>query len=187
MNVFYLDKDPKKCAEMHCDKHVVKMIIEYAQLMSTAHRMLDGTMWTDKTANGRSIKRWKHPSEHLDAKLYKASHVNHPSAIWVRESRANYDWMYQMWYELCLEYTKRYGRTHATFEKLETALQSPPLNIRDSVFSEPPPAMPDYCKEKTSISSYRKYYILEKKAFAKWKNAITPTWFIEENYANVLL
>ena len=59
MNIFYLDNDVAKCAEMHCDKHVVKMISEYAQLMSTAHRMLDGEEYIDKTANGRKIKRWR--------------------------------------------------------------------------------------------------------------------------------
>ena len=59
MNIFYLDPDPKTCAEMHVNKHVVKMIIEYAQLMSTAHRILDGQEYIDKTANGRNIKRWR--------------------------------------------------------------------------------------------------------------------------------
>jgi hypothetical protein len=183
MNIFYLDNDPKICAEMHCDKHVVKMIIEYAQLMSTAHRMLDGTEWTDKTANGRNIKRWRHPSTYLDATLYKASHVNHPSAIWTRQSQANYEWLYQMWIQLCFEYTIRYKKTHAPFEKLATALRYAPVNIPSGEFSEPPPAMPDYCKEATVIASYRKYYIMEKQAFAKWKNAITPKWFKESNYA----
>lgn len=178
MNVFFLDSNPETCAKAHCDKHVVKMIIEYAQLMSTAHRMLDGTEWTDRTANGRRIKRWKHPSEHFDAKLYKASHVNHPSAVWVRQSRANYDWLYSMWYNLCFEYTIRYGKVHATFEKLATALQFAPINIRDTVFSEPPPAMPDDCKIKgDSVASYKKYYIQEKAGFAKWTKRQIPEWF----------
>ena len=55
MNIFYLHKDPKVCAEQHLDKHVVKMLIEYAQLMSTAHRMLDGVMYQGKTKAGRNI------------------------------------------------------------------------------------------------------------------------------------
>ena len=55
MNIFYLDNDPIKSAELHCDKHVVKMIIEYAQLMSTAHRVLDGELYEDRTANNRRI------------------------------------------------------------------------------------------------------------------------------------
>jgi len=80
MNIFYLDRDPRKCAEMHLDKHCVKMIIEYAQLMSTAHRVLDGTEYYDKTANGRKIKRWRLPDER-EARLMKASHMNHPSVF----------------------------------------------------------------------------------------------------------
>jgi len=178
MNVFYLDSDPLKCAQEHCDKHVVKMIIEYAQLMSTAHRMLDGEMYLDKTANGRSIKRWLHPSPHFEQKFYKASHVNHPSAIWVRQSKANYKWMYDMWFQLCLEYTHRYGKTHATFTKLASALSFTPINIPDGEFFEPPPAMPDDCKIKgDSIASYKKYYIQEKTYFAKWTKRSIPEWF----------
>ena len=70
MNVFFLDKDPKLAAEYHCDKHVVKMLIEYAQLMSTAHRVMDGEEWYDRTANNRRIKRWKHPDSEMDKVLY---------------------------------------------------------------------------------------------------------------------
>jgi hypothetical protein len=73
---------------MHCNKHVVKMIIEYAQLMSTAHRMIDGTEYNDLSVNGRRIKRWRHPE--LDDVLMKASHVHHPSNVWVRQSDSNY-------------------------------------------------------------------------------------------------
>ena len=58
MNIFYLNKDPKICAEQHCDKHVVKMIVEYAQLLSTAHRVIDGEEYEDRSKNNRKIKRW---------------------------------------------------------------------------------------------------------------------------------
>jgi hypothetical protein len=58
MNIFYLDPNPKICAEMHVDKHVCKMVIEYAQLLSTTHRVLDGEMYIGKTVNNRNIKRW---------------------------------------------------------------------------------------------------------------------------------
>jgi len=61
MNIFYLDKDPIKAAEMSCDKHVCKMIIESAQMLSTAHRIIDGVEYYGKTSNGRKIKRWTHP------------------------------------------------------------------------------------------------------------------------------
>ena len=66
MNIFYLHPNTKTCAQHHCDKHVVKMIIEYAQLMSTAHRVLDGELYVDKTANNRRIKRWRLPAQHME-------------------------------------------------------------------------------------------------------------------------
>ena len=75
MNIFYLHKDPEISAKMHCDKHVVKMIIEYAQLMSTAHRILDGDEYEGKTKIGRRIRRWKHPNENVENTIYKASHI----------------------------------------------------------------------------------------------------------------
>ena len=92
MNIFYLHKDPEISAKMHCDKHVVKMIIEYAQLMSTAHRILDGDEYEGRTKIGRRIRRWKHPNKNIENTIYKASHINHPSAVWARESVANYIW-----------------------------------------------------------------------------------------------
>ena len=58
MNLFYLHDNPKDCANMHVDKHCVKMILEYAQLLSTAHRVLDGNQVVGKTATGRNVKRW---------------------------------------------------------------------------------------------------------------------------------
>jgi len=181
MNVFYLDADPYIAAQYHCDKHVVKMIIEYAQLMSTAHRILDGNMYIDKTANGRSIKRWRINDDREDI-LYKASHVNHPSGVWCRSSKYNYDWLYQLFYYLCLEYTSRYKKIHKTEQLLSGILMAAPLNISDSKFSDPPPAMPNYCKiQNNSIASYRKYYIEEKNKFATWKNAI-PIWYTEKKY-----
>ena len=95
MNIFYLHKDPEIIsAKMHCDKHVVKMIIEYAQLMSTAHRILDGDEYEGRTKIGRRIRRWKHLNKNVENTIYKASHINHPSAVWTRESVANYIWLY---------------------------------------------------------------------------------------------
>ena len=82
MNIFYLDSSASQSAKLHCDKHVVKMIVEYAQLLSTAHRVLDGEMYIDNSS-GRKIKRWKHPDADFDSNLYKACFVNHPSAVWV--------------------------------------------------------------------------------------------------------
>lgn len=176
MNIFALDTDPAVAAKMHCDKHVCKMVIEYAQLMSTAHRMLDGELYNAKTASNRNIKRWRLEDER-EALLYKASHINHPSAIWVRETDSNYLWMYELFRELCSEYTYRYNRTHLTEKKLLRVLRTPPEGIRRGSLSTIPLAMPDYCKLSDTVESYRNYYIKEKKSFVNWKKREIPYWF----------
>ena len=96
MNIFYLHKKPEISAQLHCDKHVVKMIIEYAQMLSTAHRMLDGRPYVSQNLGGRRIQRWEHPNPNMEKVLYKASHINHPSAVWVRESAVQYQYMYDI-------------------------------------------------------------------------------------------
>ena len=168
MNIFYLNNDPKICAEMHLDKHVVKMILEYAQLLSTAHRVLDGTVSTRLSKSGR--KQQYYPlADERDNFLYSATHVNHPSAVWVRYSYENYEWLYKLFIALLDEYTHRYGRIHAT-ARLIDALYTPPIHIPKGIgFTEPTPAMPNEVKvlrevatdryEIDSIESYHKYYI----------------------------
>ena len=108
MNIFYLDHDVYNCAEMHNDKHVVKMILEYAQLLSTAHRFLDGTVSSGLSKTGRKQTRYV-LSDHREHVLYGATHINHPSAVWVRQSYDNYIWLSNMLIALCEEYTHRYG------------------------------------------------------------------------------
>jgi hypothetical protein len=190
MNIFYLDPDPKTCAEMHVSKHVVKMIIEYAQLMSTAHRVLDGEEYTDLTANGRRIKRWRMSDPFMESTLYKASHINHPSAIWCRENKNNYLYLHRLWEYLLQEYTYRYGRHHEC-EKLRAALYLRPENIKDGEFFPPTPAMPIDLKivaenplpgrKYDSLKSYHNYYIKDKIRFASWKGKVNsrniPEWF----------
>jgi hypothetical protein len=177
MNIFALHTDPVLSAQSHCDKHVVKMIIEYAQLMSTAHRVFDGSLYQGKTKNGRNIKRWLMPDEVLEEVVYKASHVNHPSGIWCRQTKANYDYLYTLWLSLCKEYTHRYGRIHLTQSKLEDILCNAPSNIPHGTLTELPQAMPDDAKMPNVIDAYRNYYRVYKKDFAKWTKRQTPEWF----------
>jgi len=181
MNVFYLDRDPVTAAKMHCDKHVVKMIIEYAQLMSTAHRVLDGEMYYGLTKNGRKIKRWKLNSN-MENILYKASHINHPSAIWARQSNNNYNWLYCLFTALCDEYTHRYGKVHETDRKLRDVLVTPPMNIEVGYKTQPPQAMPDDVKvDGDSLQAYKNYYNKYKVEFARWTNRNIPNW-METSY-----
>ena len=176
MNIFYLHEDPIQNAKWHIDKHIVKMPIEYAQLMSTAHRLLDGEMYLGKTAIGRNIKRWRLHDEREDI-LYKASHINHPSAIWVRESIENYFEMYKLYMAVLAEFTNRYGKIHGS-SKPSIALIRPPSNIPMVKGTQLPQCMPEICKVKNNpILAYRNYYIVEKNSFASWKNREIPEWF----------
>ena len=178
MNIFYLSKDASDCAQMHCDKHTVKMIIEYAQLLSTTHRVLDGDEYYDKTKNGRRIKRWRMDDHRLERNLYKASHINHCSNIWTRNSSNHYQWLLELWKYLCKEYTHRYERHHLTEIKLSDTLINHPKNITNNGFTDPPPAMPEYCKiQNNVVASYRKYYIFEKNSFVKWTKRPIPEWY----------
>lgn len=179
MNIFYLDHDVRKCAAMHNDKHTVKMILEYAQLLSTAHRILDGIESTVLSESGRKKKVWQLP-DYRNNVLYSATHANHPSAIWVRQSSENYLWLANLLIALCEEYTYRYGKTH----KVErdglcfVLLKNVPANIGNKGWSEPTPAMPDEVKiPGDSIASYRNYYINNKVHLANWKKRNIPQWF----------
>jgi len=159
MNIFYLDRDPKIAAQLACDKHVVKMILESAQMLCTAHRVIDGDCRAD------------------EAGFYKMVHKNHPSTIWTRTSKKNYDWHWKYFDALLKEYTHRYGKHHAT-ERLRNILFMPPLNIdREAPFTDPPQCMPDILKCEDTVLAYQSYYIVEKARFARWTKREVPTWF----------
>jgi hypothetical protein len=177
MNVFYLSNNPRVCAEYHCDKHVVKMIIEYAQLLSTTHRVIDGNPVEGRSKTGRRRTVYSLPDSR-DTTLYLTTHINHPSTAWVRQSSKHYDWLYSMWTELLAEYTTRYSKYHAC-GRLADALKQTPNNLKDNGYTDPPPAMPDHCKIPGDvIGSYRKFYITEKSRFATWKTQ-QPEWFVQ--------
>lgn len=176
MNIFYLDHDVDACATYHTDKHCIKMILEYAQLLSTAHRILDGKETIGKSKTGRKVKRWV-LDDNRESVLYSATHVNHPSAVWVRQSLENYIWLSDMLFALLKEYTYRYDKKHKC-ELLARHLGYPPLNIPHKPFTQPTPAMPDDVKiTGDSIGSYRNYYIKNKAHLANWKKRKTPEWY----------
>lgn len=182
MNIFYLHHNPKVCAEMHNNSHCVKMILETAQLLSTAHRVLDGQETAVITEKGRKAKRWILPDDRNDV-LYSATHMNHPSAVWCRQNKSNYYWLSLLLKELCIEYTHRYGKVHKCEQSgLVEKLRWTPNNIPIGEFTEPTPAMPDIYKVvNDSITSYRNYYNGAKTHLAKWKNRNIPEWFQEQS------
>lgn len=143
------------------------MILESAQLLSTAHRELDGDGWAD------------------EAGLYKRTHKNHPSAVWTRSSKPHYDWLYDHFVALCDEYSYRYDKTHKTDTKFRDALAYAPPSILHTKFEDPPQCMPDVYKHKNTVQAYRNYYTLDK-ANNDWfcynKKRKAPSWLKELSY-----
>jgi hypothetical protein len=177
MNMFYLHSDPKLCAEWAVDSHCVKMILESAQLLSTAHRVLDGIEYTDKTKTGRNVKRWRLDDWRED-KIYVATHINHPCSVWCRETSGNYRWLHDLMTHYCIEYTYRYGKTHKIEQTdLLAHLSMLPNNIKRADFTSPPSAMDaKYIISNEPITNYRNYYAVGKIHLHKWKNRKQPDW-----------
>ena len=164
MNIFFLSVNPAKCAKYHCNSHVVKMIVEYCQLLSTAHRVLD-------------------PPNDFHLLLYKATHANHPSAIWVRQGKKNYLWLHNLLSELCKEYTFRYGKIHkcessGLVQNLRTAPSKIPLGGSPLLL-----AMPDDVRFTADpVRSYRTFYAVHKKHLLTWTNRDMPAWLNKFGY-----
>lgn len=157
MNIFYLDENPKIAAEMQLDKHVVKMTVETAQLLCTAHHLL-GT--------------------YKDPALYKIAHKHHPCSKWVCESLENYEWLYWHFVSLAEEYTYRYGKKHLSDIKLREVLRCIPSNIPRIGPTKPAQAMPEEYKHLNPVVAYRNYYIGAKNKFAVWTKREKPDWFV---------
>ena len=181
MNIFYIDSDPRQCAEWMVDRHVIKMVLETAQLLSTAHRVLDGLevqLELEKHGKVRKKKVWVLDDDRNDV-LYNATHINHPSAIWCRESVENYNWLVDHLHALGQEYIYRYGKRHATIEKCFYPLQSPPHGLRAWDWTKPPSAMgPEFIISDDPVVNYRNYYKYGKAALHSWKNRQPPEWIL---------
>jgi hypothetical protein len=162
MNIFYFYDCPVLSAQAQPDKMLVKMPLETAQMLCTAHRELDGDKYADEVG------------------LYKRAYWNHPCTVWARESSANYFWLYKHFLALGKEYTFRYGKTHNSVDKLARALFKQPDNIKRIGMTPLAQAMPDKYKNDDPIKAYRDYCINEKH-YAKWeKGRAIPNWWHRE-------
>jgi len=162
MNIFFLDSCPVNSAQYLCDKHVVKMVLESAQLLSTAWRLLNKDFITDSI-------------------FYKITHKNHPCSVWVRNNSANYNWVCKHALALCYEYKYRYNKNHKCYPIIVLAnLNRPQFKIYTTYISKPPLAMPDKYKSENYVRSYRDYYLGEKMKFAKWTKRNIPFWIKEQ-------
>ncbi len=151
MNIFILDKDTEKCARFHCDKHVVKMILESAQLLSSALRISG-----------------------ID-QGYKLTHRNHPCSLWARESLSNWKWLRELATALNVEYRYRFSKeiNHKSFDVIESL---PLPRIEDQGVTPFAQAMPEIYRDKNAVKAYRRYYIAEKHNLFQWTRRKQPYW-----------
>jgi len=164
MNIFILSNTPKECAKQMLDKHVVKMPTESMQMISTIlhHHGIDSP--------------------------YKPVMLNHPCTIWARKSKQNFSFLWNHCYELCKEYTIRYGKTHKVEETLKeydyqiTKTYDLLPDIGRTPFAQ---AMPDKYKNEDAVKAYREYYLNEKYTFATWKTQ-EPDWWPDNHYNNMI-
>ena len=164
MNIFVLDQTPELCAKAHCDKHVSKMVLETAQLLSTCHRTVTPTDF---------------PPE-----AYRCSHLNHPCSVFVRDSASNYRWTFELFRELAAEFQRRYQKVHLSWQKLGHILTNPPKGLVDVGLTPFRLCMPDQFKvEGDAVQSYRNYYNGAKQHFAKWEHSPVPDWWNPTNLA----
>lgn len=153
MNIFILNTNPQQAAQDHCDQHVIKMILESAQMLSTAVRHHGGNA------------------------PYRPTHAKHPCTLWTQETRSNWLWLRELALHLNVEYQQRYKNTkpHKSWTVIE--------ELDDTVIPEGPltpfaQAMPDQYKHPDPVTAYRQFYCGDKASFAEWKYSETPTWFI---------
>ena len=166
MNIFYLDKDPVKAAQYQYNKHVVKMILESAQMLCTAHHHYAEELGYDNSYIP-----------------YKKAHYNHPSTIWTRQNSRNYYWLYHHMLALGDEYTKRYDKTHLTISKCWQPLQFVPKGMPlGGPITQPPQAMPDEFKRDCAIHAYWLYYVYDKKHIAHNKEKLYDTKYIKNTF-----
>lgn len=161
MNIFFLSLDPDEAARLHCDKHVVKMILETAQLLYTAH--------------------WVYESP-LPEGAYRKTHPNHPCARWVRESLANYTWLCRLGMALCAEYTFRYNKTHKTQGHLTWLSTHSPGGLVDVGWTLPRLAMPEEYHDNDPVTAYRMYYVGAKSRLLAYTKRLAPDFLSQVVY-----
>lgn len=154
MNIFYLDPNPRKCAQYHFDKHINKLITESAQMMSTALWCSDPLIAEDYLKTGS---------------CYMPTHINHPSNIWVRQSLTNYIWLRNLIIYLNEERKYRWDKQNDHKSYL-IAMILPFPNLPIDEFTQPPQAMPERLHQEDSVLAYRLYYMAEEKII--WLNGL---------------
>lgn len=189
MNIFFLDYEPKVCARFHCDQNIVSQCKEYCQLLSTAHRVLDG--YPVRVTSVKELNGYYKPKKTFTTYLFedpedyrqnimKSTHENTPVARWVMRSDANYYWLLSLWYHTLIEFEDRFHKPHKSFEHWRE-LSVAPLRIPFTKgITNPVLTMPDTYKQSCPIEAYRDYYRFDK-PWASWRKSKIPSWFNKNN------
>ena len=180
MNIFWLSNDPIRCAEYHCDKHVVKMIVEYAQLLSSAIRLTRGKP-VKVGKKVRYLMRGEKISENgkitnRSPNVYLLTHEHHPCTQWVNESLTHWQALLDLALALCEEYTARYNKVHKS-EAMLRKMQSLEPRLPSLPFRLPPQCMPEKYQRRRTIAAYKAFYVGSKSRFAAWRYSKTPSWY----------
>ena len=152
MNIFVLDLDIETCARYHCDQHVVKMILESAQIACTA----------------LNKKGFETP--------YKSTHMKHPCVLWAGASFSNLQWLLKLARALNQEYRYRYqkAKDHSSLAVID---QIQGMMFESIGLTEFPQAMPKQYKVLGDpVQAYRNFYVGEKLKFARWTRRRRPAW-----------
>jgi hypothetical protein len=159
LNIFVLDENPAIAARMLCDRHVSKMILETAQILSAV------------------AARYNHPN------IYKVTHANHPCTLWAGDRRANWEWLVRHGMAMGGEKLRRTGKGHKSLAVIYWYQNNDYGPPEDGLSMSPfALAMPDTYKDTDAIKAYRNYYLGDKQFFRDgkrptWKNAETPSWW----------
>lgn len=174
VNIFVLSEDPVQAAQDMCNKHVVKMIVESAQILSTVYRL-------------KMEERWdclSHKVADNFPRLYRATHVGHPAVKWVSSSVHNAEWLWQHQLALVQEYVNRYKKFHKTqtvINELDGVRYGMWKSFGDwRLHTEFVQCMPEAYRNSDAVTAYRSYYVGEKAKFARWApHAKAPAWWPE--------
>jgi hypothetical protein len=161
MNIFYLDSDPATCAKYHCDKHVVKMILESAQILCTVINEKAGYQLTP----------------------YRSTHRNHPCTLWAGKNKANAYWLLRLTKALDEEFRHRFNHevSHKSCQMLVDIQISTLIDnyLVEGTQTPPAIAMPEEYRSENPVESYRLYYRLDKQHLLKYSKRERPDWLGE--------
>ena len=199
MNIFALSRNPVEAVQQMIDKHIIKMPTETCQML---HTNILYMQYFKEHGEEPQLKDLKAFHAFTESELMKPAMLNHPSTIWARQSRQNFDWLYEHGLALCQEYTYRYDKSHGSFDRIldvnihakltyrhgypHSGLTPVSIAMDDSYridLDKYSQRNPNWTGWDFVIASYRHYYLEGKWRIAEWRKNRRPDWFPANHYA----